>query len=207
MWEDGWTLREKILVGVAGVMTLGLLGTLAFLWTGEEEPEDEPGLAAYEPRAEAAPEKDQKKEPPAEIVVDVKGEVKKPGVYRFAPGARAEEAVRKAGGPGKKADMDRVNLAQPLSDGMALYIPAEGEEAPAAGVSPENGGPAGVKINVNTASGEELQELNGVGPSKAEAIIRYREENGPFTSVDQLTEVPGIGEKTLEQWGDQVTVN
>src|SRR5699024_7333163 len=91
-------------------------------------------MTPYRPPADTAQAKEkkekEKEEQPKEQVVDVKGEVKQAGVYRFSPEDSVAEAVRKAGGPKKKADMERVNLAQPLSDGMALYIPAEGEEIP-----------------------------------------------------------------------------
>lgn len=212
MWDQGgWTPREKGLAVAVGVLLLLLAGVGISLWTGDDKG-SEPELQPYPPPSETAvPKEEDKGEEPTELVVDVKGQVKKPGVYRLAPGARVEEALRKAGGPSTRADMDQVNLAQPLSDGMALYIPAKGEEIPpgvTAGAPGANGsgGEAGQTVNVNTASSEELQQLSGIGPSKAEAIIRHREENGPFTSVDQLTEVPGIGEKTLDQLREQVTV-
>jgi len=214
LWEEEWTLREKKLAAAVGGLILLFIGVIIYFWTSDKPAE--PAMTPYRPPADTAQAKEkkekEKEEQPKELVVDVKGEVKQPGVYRFSPEDRVAEAVRKAGGPKKKADMERVNLAQPLSDGMALYIPAEGEEIPEsigeatdAGKSGESGdAPA---IDVNTATLEELQELNGIGPSKAEAIISYREENGPFTSVDQLTEVSGIGEKTLEQLREQVKVN
>ncbi|GGA36831.1 ComE operon protein 1 [Kroppenstedtia guangzhouensis] len=212
MWDQGgWTPREKGLAVAVGALLLLLAGVGISLWAGDEK-QSEAELQPYPPPSETAvPKEEDKGEEPTELVVDVKGEVKHPGVYRLSPGARVEEALGKAGGPLKRADMDRVNLAQPLSDGMALYIPAKGEEIPpgvtaGAPVTSGSGGEAGQTVNVNTASAEELQQLSGIGPSKAEAIIRYREENGSFTSVDQLTEVPGIGEKTLDQLRDQVTV-
>lgn len=212
LWnEGGWTPREKGLVAAVGVLVLVLTGVGMVLWTGGDQTAAEPELQSYNPQSkEAAPQKEDKADEPTELVVDVKGEVKKPGVYRFSPGARVEEAVRKAGGPGKGADMNQVNLAQALSDGMALYIPAKGEEVPAisAGASGSGGSgdEGGQTVNINTATSEELQQLNGIGPSKAEAIIQYREENGAFSSADELIEVPGIGEKTLETLQDQVTV-
>ncbi|MFD2954772.1 SLBB domain-containing protein, partial [Klebsiella pneumoniae] len=90
------------------------------LWTGEDSG-TEPELQPYsQPEKTAVPKEEDKEEKPTELVVDVKGEVKKPGVYRLSADARVEEALRKAGGPTSRADMDQVNLAQPLSDGMAL---------------------------------------------------------------------------------------
>ncbi|MFC4076786.1 helix-hairpin-helix domain-containing protein [Salinithrix halophila] len=214
MWEEGWTPREKRLAAIAGVLVLVLAGVVFAVWQGEE-PEADADWSAYEakPVKPAQEKESKKKKEPAEVVVDVKGAVKKPGVYQLEPGSRVQDAVERAGGPHAKADMGQVNLAQPLSDGMALVIPAKGEKAgppPPGSVSSSPGqasaSQAGGAINLNTAEAADMEQLNGIGPSKAEAIIRYREENGPFSSVDQLTEVPGIGEKTLEQLRDQVTV-
>ncbi|SDW99081.1 competence protein ComEA [Marininema mesophilum] len=222
MWENQWSSREKKLVGVAGALLLLLIGFLVMNgWDGEERKKE--GWQSYEAqpakeRSEKTTTNTKRTKQATELVIDVKGAVKKPGVYRLDPGARVQDAVELAGGPKSVADMVRVNLAQPLTDGMALIIPRKGEEIPTtsgigAGTSARSGegGESGAEakespIDLNTATVQDLDSLNGIGPSKAEAIIRYREENGPFTSVDQLTEVSGIGEKTLEQFKDQVRV-
>ncbi|MDR6225107.1 helix-hairpin-helix domain-containing protein [Desmospora profundinema] len=215
MWVDEWSAREKKWATAAGVLALALVGMVLYSWWAGDDRKAEslpgPGTNEYQPLqpVENTADSDRKKEP-AELVVDVKGAVKKPGVYRLPPGSRVEDAVKRAGGPAGKADMDRVNQAQPLTDGMALFVPAEGEEDvplagdsfPAAGGSGEAGA-----VNLNTATQEQLESLNGIGPAKAEAILRHREEHGPFSSVDELVQVPGIGEKTLEQLRDQVTVD
>lgn len=212
LWDQGeWTPREKKLAVSLGIVVLLLIGGTIMVWTGEEEKPASVQVKEYSSRPkEATPKKKEKEKKADEWVVDIKGSVKHPGVYRFSPGARVQEAVQKAGGPEKQADLDRVNLAAPLSDGMALYIPAKGEDMPSSmnieGSQTSSARASNGTIKLNTASAEELQELNGIGPSKAEAIISYREENGPFTSVEQLTEVPGIGEKTLDQLRDQIAV-
>jgi competence protein ComEA len=207
-------LREKRWMGAVGVLALIVVGVLGYQWWGGDASEAEPipeGVQVYQPAAEEKESEESNQiEGPVELVVDVKGAVKQPGVYRLPPGSRVEDAVKEAGGPTKQADMDRVNLAQPLTDGMALRVPAEGEEAgPFAGDLATSTGGAGeaAAVNLNTATQEELQSLTGIGPAKAEAILRYREENGPFGSVDELVQVSGIGEKTLEQLRDQVTVH
>lgn len=146
---------------------------------------------------------------PEEIVVDVKGAVKQPGIYHLPAGARVFQAIEAAGGTTEEADESLLNLADFLSDGMAVIVPMQGEAphellqmtAGSAGDSP-----SGSKVNVNRATEAELQTLTGIGPSKAAAIIRDREENGPFETVDELTRVSGIGEKTLENIRDDVTV-
>lgn len=146
---------------------------------------------------------------PEEIVVDVKGAVHQPGVYRLTSDMRVHDAIRIAGGTTDEADIERLNLADFLSDGMAVVVPKKGEESPPELVS--SGGSTGLgagtgKININRATAEELQTLNGIGPSKSEAIVRDREKNGPFKTVDELTRVSGIGEKTLENIRDFITV-
>ncbi|WP_162356416.1 helix-hairpin-helix domain-containing protein [Metabacillus mangrovi] len=146
--------------------------------------------------------------PEKKYIVDVKGAVKKPGVYELQEGARVKDAVERAGGLHDTADRKTINLAAALADGEAVYIPAKGEEAlpqPAAGIKTDTEETAAV--NLNTAGLDELQTLPGIGPSKAEAILAYREENGGFSSPDELKEVSGIGDKTYEKLEDAIVVN
>jgi competence protein ComEA len=149
------------------------------------------------------------------IWVQVAGAVRRPGVYQMEPTARVFQALVVAGGVTEDADEEALPLAARLWDGCRLVIPVKGqphgavltgEGAPATGAGqstgPSPGGgsqaPAG-KISLSTASLEELDSLPGVGLSTAQQIVAYREANGPFTSVDQLTEVPGIGPAKLEK--------
>lgn len=207
--DDMWTPREKKLAALAAVLAVALIGILvADRWGGAEEPVP---LEAYPPESAAQPaDASAEKEEEKDIVVDVKGAVERPGVYRLPSGSRVQDAVDEAGGEDERADMKRVNLAQPLVDGMVVYIPRRGEKVPPTFEAvPEGSGPVGKgsgKININTASAAELETLNGIGPSKAAAILRHREEHGPFTDVSDLLQVPGIGEKTLDHLADQVTV-
>lgn len=153
------------------------------------------------------------------VTVHVDGAVREPGVVSLAPTARVADAVEAAGGTTGKADTREVNLARPVADGEKIYVPVEGEEAPevaalsgsdaggADGAADDSGGGSGAgPINLNTATQSELETLSGVGPVTAERILAWREENGQFTSVDELIEVSGIGEKTLETLRPQVTV-
>jgi competence protein ComEA len=137
-------------------------------------------------------------------MVDVAGLVRKPGVYAFEPGSRVIDAIQRAGGARPGADLTLLNLAAPLADGQQILVQKEGA-APAAGTTGLPGA-GGALININTADETTLETLNGVGPSLATAIIQYRTEHGPFTSVDQLDEVSGIGPATLEKLRPQVTV-
>ncbi len=144
------------------------------------------------------------------VVVHAAGAVRSAGVYRLPAGSRVADLLDAAGGGLPDADLDRLNLAEVLVDGSQVYVPVVGETVPAAPepVSPESGTPAGSGelVPVNTASTEELESLPGVGPATAGAIVEYRNEHGPFQSVDDLLEVSGIGEAKLAQIRDLVTL-
>jgi competence protein ComEA len=148
-----------------------------------------------------------------EVVVHVAGAVAVPGVQRLPVGARVIDAVDAAGGALPDADLARINLAAPLTDGQQVYVLRRGEVPPVPPAGPQAGGPdgapatgAGGPVDINRASADQLDELPGVGPATAEAIITHREQNGPFGSVDELIDVRGIGEAKLEQLRDLVTV-
>lgn len=136
------------------------------------------------------------------IMVDVQGSVKSPGVYEMIEGDRVIDVIRKAGGLLKEAEVRSVNQAERISDEMVIYVAAKGEENAPLPANIEN--EKEVRLNINSANLSELQNLSGVGPSKAQSIINYREENGPFKSLDDLLEVRGIGEKTIEDWKDKI---
>lgn len=134
------------------------------------------------------------------LVVDVKGAVRRPGVYRLATGARAYDAVRRAGGLTRQADRVGVNLAARVVDGGEVVVPVRGVADRATGVS-SSGAPsqpdAPLALDFNTATAEELEQLDGVGPATAAKIVAYRTEHGGFASIDELDEVSGIGEAKL----------
>ena len=139
------------------------------------------------------------------VLVDVAGWVREPGVYEFTEGARVIDAIDAAGGARPGALLQALNLAAPLADGTQVLVPREGQE----GVAPppvSGGAVAGGLVNVNTATATELEELPGIGEVIAQAIVDYRTENGPFASVDQLLDVSGIGDATLEDIRDLVSV-
>ncbi|HIS47372.1 MAG TPA: helix-hairpin-helix domain-containing protein [Candidatus Scybalocola faecigallinarum] len=148
-----------------------------------------------------------------EIYVYVCGYVQSPGVYALGPGARIYEAIEAAGGMAEEADASYVNLAQVAEDQMQIYIPSLEETASGtfardtAGTdgSMEEGGQA--MVNINTASADQLDALPGIGPSKAEDIINYREEHGGFSSVEELMDIPGIKSGIFDQIKDLVTVD
>lgn len=142
------------------------------------------------------------------IIVDIKGAIYKPGVYEIEADARTHQLIEKAGGLISDADEIAINLAAPLQDGMVLYIPKKGETKENPFLSKDEGldNKEAEKVNINTATIEELQTLNGIGPAKAEAIIAYREENGLFQSPEDLLEVTGIGDKSFEKLKEEILV-
>jgi competence protein ComEA len=148
--------------------------------------------------------------PPA-VVAHAAGAVQAPGVYRLEPGARAGDLVAAAGGAAPDADLQQLNLAAPVADGERVYVPRVGEVAPPPVAGATGGGPAGEgaadgPVNLNTATAEQLEELPGVGPAIAAAILDERERRGRFATVDDLLDVRGIGDARLEQLRDLVTV-
>ncbi|GGI10696.1 helix-hairpin-helix domain-containing protein [Gottfriedia solisilvae] len=135
-----------------------------------------------------------------EIIVDLKGAVTTPGIFRLEVGSRVNDAIKLAGGFKSGADRNKVNLAEKLKDEMVIYVPKIGEET-VGEVSSVTNDEADHKesVDINHATMEELQKIPGIGPSKAKNIIEYIEMNGSFTSIEQLDEVNGIGTKSLEQ--------
>ena len=135
------------------------------------------------------------------------GAVVRPGVYRLPPGGRVADAIEAAGGPAPGAELHRLNLAAPLVDGSQVYVPLAGEAPPAGAAAPGAGAeaPPG-PLDLNTATAAQLEELPGIGPATAAAIVDAREERGGFASVDDLLDVRGIGPAKLEALRDLVTV-
>jgi competence protein ComEA len=144
------------------------------------------------------------------IVVQISGAVPRPGVYALADGSRVQDAISAAGGFLADAEKAGINLARVLEDGEQLDIPyQEGSspvitEAPAVTEAPVNS--SAELININTASATELDSLPGIGPSYAQKIIQYREQNGPFQTTEDIVKVTGIGSGTYERIKDLITV-
>jgi competence protein ComEA len=148
---------------------------------------------------------------PARALVHVAGAVRHPGVYRLTDGARVKDAVRRAGGPRRGADVNAINLAAKVADGQQVVVPRRAAAGAFAGSAPvpgpdaaAGGGPPAAPISLNSATAAQLDTLDGVGPATAQKILDWRREHGGFRTVDDLGEVPGIGPKRLAALRDKV---
>ena len=185
---------------LGGVVVLALLGfgsavLVAMLTPGGQTVDVAVASPVVPEPVESAPEV---------VVLHVHGAVVEPGIVELPLGSRVVDAIAAARGPSDDADLGGVNLARIVADGEQLYVPRVGEVPP-----PSSGGAATDaqgRINLNTADAAALETLAGVGPALASRIIAWREQNGPFRSVDELIAVSGIGAKILDGLRDQVTV-
>lgn len=136
------------------------------------------------------------------LYVHVAGAVRRPGLYEVADGRRVAGAIARAGGPTRAADLDGVNLAAPLEDGQQIVVPSRfaAGEAPGDGATEPQ-----APISLGSATAEQLEQLDGIGPTLAERIVEHRQQRGGFGSLDQLGEVEGIGEKRLEALKETLT--
>ena len=197
-WES-WSLAVKGAV-IGGVLLL-LVGVGGLLPKKEEAVEESEAVVT----TVMAEKTEESTTLEAVIFVDIKGEVKKPGVYQMKVGDRVKDAHDAAGGLTAEADSQKVNLAQRVEDQMVIVVPKVGEEAEAipAGATSKEVSKEG-KVNINTATVEELKTLKGVGEKKAEAIIEYRKKNGSFKTKEDLMKVRGIGKKLFESFEERI---
>jgi competence protein ComEA len=187
---------RRALAGVLLLIALLVLAGKYLIRAGAPEPPRSAPIVSDQPRAAESPK----------LVVHVVGAVRRPGLYRLREGSRIADALARAGGATRKADLTVVNLAAPLSDGVQVVVPRRvptvGASASAAAGSSAaaTSGP----VHLNTATLEQLDALPGVGPVTAQKILDYREQNGGFASVDELDAVPGIGPARMEQLREAV---
>lgn len=216
-------IEEKSKEIVLGLMALIVLLLVIVLWLSvQKEPKDVvPATDIYEELladeaekvddANATEDIDLEENPaPETVVVDVKGAVQAPGVYTMTVNSRIVDAIAQAGGITEAAEQNAVNLAQIVEDQMVIYVPELGEEeVNLAHLTQEISGTEenSVKtVNINTAEKEALMTLNGIGSSKADSILSYREENGNFQTIEEIKNVSGIGEATFENLKEVITV-
>ena len=194
------TTRTQFAIYAVALCLIGWLGA-RYLHRSESGGERAPAAAPIELR----------ERPGGRLVVHVAGAVRRPGVYRLHAGARVATAVRAAGGATGRADLDALNLASKIDDGRQIVVPrrAPGDAAAGGGapgtVATAPGAPQ-PPVDLNTATLEQLDTLDGVGPATAQKILAYRQEHGGFRSVEELGEVSGIGEKRLAALRERVRV-
>ena len=197
-WES-WSLSAKAaLIGGILLILVGMGG----LFSKKEESVEETTVVEMTVLAEKTEVSTTQE---TVIFVDIKGAVKNPGVYQMKVGDRVKDALDAAGGLTDEADSQKVNLAKRLEDQMVIVVPKVGEEAeeiPAGATSKEEAKEG--KVNINTATVEELKTLKGVGEKKAEAIIEYRKKNGSFQTKEDLMKVRGIGKKLFESFQERI---
>lgn len=188
-----------VAAGIAGLAGLALLIAAVVLLTRSDD-------AA--PVRIIAPTAAPVSKPAPSIKVQISGEVMFPGVYSMSPDDRVIDAIAAAGGNGPNADLSGINLSKRVQDEARYHVPAIGDSTSAFYARAANPGDQGSGlIDLNTAQSRELETLPGIGPSLANAIIVYREDNGPFAAVDDVDNVPGIGPKTLNSIRQMVTVS
>jgi competence protein ComEA len=179
--------------GWAYVAVALILAGLAW-WTSRDGAPSTPAARTSTPTARVV------RAAPASLLVHVAGEVRRPGVYKLTAGARVLRAVKAAGGPTRRADLSGLNLAATVQDGQQVRVPSRAPVA-TAGATPPVTGP----VSLSSATVEQLDALDGVGPTLATRIVAWREQNGGFSSIEQLLDVPGIGEGRLEALRPHVT--
>ncbi|EEK77055.1 competence protein ComE [Bacillus cereus] len=196
-----WDFPKKWLGLVA------IIGIALFLFFWKTNQHTEGSVIATDVQAKAIEQKGKPKisdtkEQKKIIVIDMKGAVAKEGVYEMKVGDRVKDAIEKAGGFLPEADRNKVNLAQMVQDQMILYVPNKNEQVQeVAAVSKGDG-----KVPINAATKEQLEKITGIGSRKAESILKYREEHGPFQKIEDLLEIDGIGAKSLEKIKDQIII-
>ncbi|EEI9899150.1 helix-hairpin-helix domain-containing protein [Listeria innocua] len=156
---------------------------------------------------EEKPQKEEKKNA-THIYIDIKGAVRTPGVYKLPVDARVQDVVKVAGGLTEDADNSKLNLAEKLKDEMSIYVYKNGEAGSEEVVKDDiESSETDKKVNINSATKVDLQQVPGIGDSKATAIIEYREKEGLFQTIEDLKNVTGIGEKTVEKLKEYLDVN
>ena len=190
------TRRQVLLLGCGLLAALALVGT-RLARSGAASQQTAVSTAARPLRAVPAPA--------SMLVIDVVGAVRRPGLYRLRDGSRIADAVQRAGGATRRADLAVINLAAPVVDGMQVVVPVRGA-AVSAGAGPSGAGAGSVRVSLSSATVDQLDALPGIGPVTAQKIVDYRTQHGPFRSIQDLMKVTGIGQKKFDSLQAYVTV-
>jgi competence protein ComEA len=185
-------------MGLVALLGLAILGASILVWVRSSDPPAPPVQRVVAPSPTPAPAK--------RLIVHVAGQVSSPGVYEVPEGSRVKDAIAAAGGPMEPADVNALNLAAPLADGQKIVVTKPGDTPPVAVALADGEAAAGIKVNLNSATQAQLEELPSVGPVIAERILAYRQTKGAFKSTRQLLDVSGVGPKKYEALKDLVTV-
>jgi competence protein ComEA len=185
--------RQQLVVYAAALVAVALIGARYL------KAERDPPVAQERPVRVAVERKDG-----GQAFVHVVGAVRRPGVYRLPSWERLSAALRRAGGPTARADLQGVNLAAKVADGQQVIVPARVEGAAGAAAPAPGEDPAGAPVSLNSATAEQLDQLDGVGPATAQKILDWRKEHGGFGSLEDLKQISGIGPKRFDALKDKV---
>lgn len=225
-----WTSREKKMLYVIIVLIIGLISVWYVGWNSSKETAGDLQLqnhllnpdqskqeeSSLDPEESNIVQQENIVEVEQQVIVDVKGAVARPSIYTLAPTQRVHDAILMAGGLLEHASTKYINLAERLADGMVIYVPTEEEVeemngsmfsySPDAGASSNDNSTSSGKININSASQSELETLPGIGPSRAQQIIAYREQQGAFRQLEDMMNISGIGPKIFEGLKDLIEI-
>ncbi len=211
---QNFSKNQKIAIGlVIAVISIILINYVYSKETSKIEPNEEITTA----QEDAKEEQEKEEQEPKEIVVHIAGAVNTEGIIFLQEGDRVNAAIDKAGGATEEADMSKVNLAYEVEDGMKIYIPKKGEQVEeenqeyliqenTSTVEEKSKEQKTQKVNINKADSKELETLPGIGESTAAKIIKHREENGKFKSIENIKDVSGIGDAKFDSIKDLITV-
>lgn len=208
--------KLPIIAFLGAILILIVFVVLGTIWTSVTTPYKDPSVGNNSDEMVVSQSENSDSEGANEantstLFVHIAGSVKNPGLYELPQGSRVSDAVSAAGGMSEDANTSSVNLARQLTDGEQIIVASNEDILAATETGTSNGSPSGQvssqgKVNINTASAEELMTLDGVGEATADKIIAYRQENGSFSRIEEIKEVSGIGEKKFEAMKDAITV-
>lgn len=209
--ENGFVMERKQALAICFLLILVVTGTLTFYKISKPKPVvvSKASNAGKTPKDVSTNEASKSKKQAQLLLVHVAGAVVKPGVYQLKEGSRVIDAVEVAGGGLQSSDEDALNLAAKVFDGQKIYVPEKGKAPPPGETASIPGAVAGdnIRININSATLDQLDSLPGVGQVTARKIIEYREKRGFFKRIEELKEIDGIGDKKFDQLKDKLSVD